>query len=239
MDYIDLVNCVQRHTKCSIAYCLRKKTDSSELPCRFKVPLPIQEKTTSEFEEINSKNGATQYRAKLVTKRNDSRLNSHQRLQLQGWHANCDIHITIDYHACVEYMAKYATKSETKSPALKEVLKTITKQTGPVTSTEKIFKKVMMKCLGERDFSAQETLHHLLSIKLHSSTYKVFYINLNGSRRLKLQPDSDSESVTDDSLIDTYAQREKFLETHPSIMNLNLITFVTKYKISKNKLDKQ
>jgi len=35
-DYIDLANCVQRHTKCSSAYCLRKTNDKQE--CRFKFP---------------------------------------------------------------------------------------------------------------------------------------------------------------------------------------------------------
>ena len=48
----------------------------------------------------------------------------------------------------------------------------------------------MMKSLGERDFSAQETAHHLLSLKLHSTTFNVKSFSLNGSRRL--QPSSDT-----------------------------------------------
>ena len=45
-------------------------------------------------------------------KRNDSRVNRHQRLQLQAWRANCDISPIIDYNACLEYLAKYASKAE-------------------------------------------------------------------------------------------------------------------------------
>ena len=121
-----------------------------------------------------------------MTKRNDSRLNSHQRLQLQGWRANCDIQIITDYHACVEYMVKYAARGETKSPVLKQALISITICKGTIPTTAKVFLKLMMKSLGERDFSAHETLHHLLSIKLCSSTFKVFTVNLNGSRRIKI-----------------------------------------------------
>ena len=43
----------------------------------------------------------------------------------------------------------------------------------------------MIKSLGERDFSAQETMHHLLSLKLHSTTFHVKSLSLNGSRRLR------------------------------------------------------
>ena len=96
----------------------------------------------------------------------------------------------------------------------------------------------MMKCLGERDFSAQETLH-LLSIKLCSSTFKVLPISLNGSRRINLAKHSETDFVTKDSIIDTYAQREKFLNSHQHIMDMNLFDFVTTYKICKTKLEKQ
>ena len=58
------------------------------------------------------------YRAKIVTKRNDSRLNNHQQLQLQRWRANCDIQVVIDHYACVEYLTKYAAEGEPRSPIL-------------------------------------------------------------------------------------------------------------------------
>ena len=61
------------------------------------------------------------YTAKIVTKQNDSRLNTHQRLQLQGWRANCDIQVVIDHYACVKYLTKYAAKGEPRLPMLKYV----------------------------------------------------------------------------------------------------------------------
>ena len=116
---------------------------------------------------------------------------AHQHLQLQGWRANCDIQIIIDYHACVEYMAKYASKGEPKSLILKQNLKSVLAHNATATDSPRLIKKLMMKALGERDFSAQETMHHLLSLKLHSSTFKVFNVSLTGSGRVKLLKNDD------------------------------------------------
>ncbi len=54
-----------------------------------------------------------------------------------------------------------------------------------VILTLRAIKKVVMKSLGERDYAAQETMHHLLSLKLHSSSFKVMPVSLNGSRRVR------------------------------------------------------
>ena len=127
------------------------------------------------------KNKSDCYRAKIVTKTNDSRVNNHQRLQLQDWRANCDIQLIIDHHACVEYMTKYAAKGESKPPVLKQVISSLNHQ-NTANRTGKVIKKIMIRTLGERDFSAQETMHHLLSVKLYSSSFNVVPISLEGSR---------------------------------------------------------
>ena len=51
-DYVDLLNMVQRHTHCSTSYCLRKKSNETELKCRFHFPFHPCPKTRLEFEEI-------------------------------------------------------------------------------------------------------------------------------------------------------------------------------------------
>lgn len=79
-DYVDLLNSVQRHTTCSSKYCLRKN-DKSALECRFHFPFESCSDTTLQFEPINTMSGETKYKATVVTKRNDSRLNRHQPLQ--------------------------------------------------------------------------------------------------------------------------------------------------------------
>ena len=83
-DYIDLLNMIQRHTRCSTSYCFRKKGNEKEPKCRFNFPFQLNEKTSLQFELIHSKDNAPRYKIQVVTKRNESRLISHQRLHLQG-----------------------------------------------------------------------------------------------------------------------------------------------------------
>ena len=88
------------------------------MKCRFHFPFEHSPKTRLEFEKINNKGDEIQYKAKIVTKRNDSRLNNPQ--QLQGWRANCDIQVVIDHYAGVQHLTKYAAKGEPRPSILKE-----------------------------------------------------------------------------------------------------------------------
>ncbi len=90
------------------------------MKCRFHFPFDHCPQTKLEFEKIHTSGDNEHYRAKIVTKRNDSRVNNYQQLQLQGWRANCDIQVVIDHYACVEYLTKYAAKGEPRSPMLKQ-----------------------------------------------------------------------------------------------------------------------
>ena len=155
-----------------------------------------------DFEPINTKDKSVQYRLKVKTERNNSRLNNHQPIQLSGWRANCDIQIIIDHHACVEYLSKYAAKGEPRSPMLKDTLNSVINHDDSSPST-KVIKRLMMKSIGERDFSTQETMHLLLSLNLHSSNLKVVPINLNGSRKIQTNLSSEHK-CTQDSLLDVY-----------------------------------
>ena len=111
-DYSNLVNTVQRHSKCNSAYCLKIDSEGNQF-CRFHYPFELQEFTHIKYNEISKKLGSD-IRAEIVAKRNDSRVNRHQQIQLQGWRANCDIQLVIDHHACVEYLAKYAANKDKK-----------------------------------------------------------------------------------------------------------------------------
>ncbi|CAB3994683.1 ATP-dependent DNA helicase PIF1, partial [Paramuricea clavata] len=237
-DYVDLLNMVQRHTRCSTSYCLRKKSNETDLKCRFHFPFDICPKTKLEFEKVHTSGDNEHYRAKIVTKRNDSRLNNHQQLQLQGWRANCDIQVVIDHYACVEYLTKYAAKGEPRSPILKQAFNSIVQNVDSNTDPRRVIKKVVMKSLGERDYAAQETMHHLLSLKLHSSSFKVMPVSLNGSRRVRDTASIDEgESCTDYSLLDVYANREQY-DSSQNIINMNFVQFATTYKVVNNELTK-
>ena len=182
-DYKDLLNTVQKHTRCSSNYCLRKRQSKPDLQCRFNFPFELCTNTKLVFEPIHSKNNTNQYKVKVLPKRNDPRLNNHQcQLQLQGWRANCDIQVVIDYHACVEYPA---SKAEPRSSVMKTAFNSIVRNCNTDSNPTKLITKIIMKSLGERDFSAQETMHHLLSLKLVSSSFTVTSMQfLLGKRQL-------------------------------------------------------
>ena len=65
----------------------------------------------------------------------------------------------------------------------------------------------MTKTLGERDFSAQETMHLLLSLKLHSSSFQVLPVNLDGTRSLKKVKDPNSK------VSETFSDRKFLFKT--------------------------
>ncbi|XP_028419074.1 uncharacterized protein LOC114544711 [Dendronephthya gigantea] len=50
VDYHRLVNSVERHTRCSPAYCLKKKRVDLPAECRFGFPKPLQEETALIYE---------------------------------------------------------------------------------------------------------------------------------------------------------------------------------------------
>ena len=237
-DYVDLLNMVQRHTRGNTGYCLRKKANESELKCRFHFPFENCPATKLEFEKVHNSGDRKHYCAKIVTKRNDPRVNNHQQTQLQGWRANCDLQVVIDHYACVEYLTKYAAKEEPRSPLLKQPFNSIVRNIDNSTDSRRAIKKVVMKSLVERDYSAQEIAHHLMSLKLHSSSFKVIPVSLNGSCRVRdISCVSEGDSCTNYSLLDVYANREQY-STSLEVINMNFVQFATTYKVVNDKLTK-
>ena len=101
-DYEQLVNCVERHTKCSESTCLRKT--GSSLQCRYKAPWELHPKSALFIDS----NGQKTY----TPARNDDRLNSHNPTILSIWRANVDCQPVLSIHAIQKYIAKYASKAE-------------------------------------------------------------------------------------------------------------------------------
>ena len=106
------------------------------------------------------------------------------------------------------YLTKYASKSEPKSSTLKYTLQNIL-HVNQNSEPSKIIRKFMIKALGERDVSAQETMHHLLSLKLYSSPFRVVLVSLDGSHRVKTKF-AENDRSRNDSLLDVYSQRQQF-----------------------------
>ena len=145
--------------------------------------------------------------------------------------------VVIDHFACVEYLTKYAAKGKPRSPLLKQAFNSIVKSTNTLSDPHKAIKKIIMKTLGERDYAAQETMHHLPSLKLHSSSFNIIPVSLNGSRRVHINPESDGDVCTDNSLLDVYANREPH-DSSSDVHSMNFVEFATTFKVVNAKLTK-
>ena len=156
-DYIELINTVQRHKNCT-TYCRRYK--KGKPVCRFNFPFAHTEKTELKFIEKQDKS----FTVELITKRNDKKMNKHNRCQIYNFRSNVDMQIVLDWSAAVNYIAKYASKAEKQSESLQEILaKLINKFNEESDSVEKALKSLMIATLGQRDKSHQEAIQLLLS----------------------------------------------------------------------------
>lgn len=162
---------------------------------------PLQQTLSLQFEKLSD--GTV--RAVLTTKRNDPRVNSHNRLMIQHWRANVDIQIIVDVDACVRYMAKYAAKGEPRSQALSSVFQSCVDRLAVDSDARTGLRSAMVRSVGERDFSAQETAHQLLSLPLVSCTFSFVTVCLDGGYRLR--KDEHGEHSLELSILDHYVTR--------------------------------
>ena len=73
-------------------------------------------------------------------------------------------------------------------------------------------------------------MHHLLPLKLLSSSFNVVSISLDGSH--KIQTNSTERNVgTNESLLDVYAKCAMYIESIPDIMTLNFLILQPNIKL--------
>ena len=120
-DYHRLVNTVERHTRCSPAYCLGRKRMDLLAECRFGFPKPLEEESILVKELVGEKKKHVV--SELHTRCSDERLNYHNRVMIENWRANVDLQVIVDEKACARYMTKYAAKGEPRSKSASEILK--------------------------------------------------------------------------------------------------------------------
>ena len=112
-DYHRLVNNIERHTRCSPAYCLRQKNLGVPAECRFGLSKGLEEQTHFIYELLPHRNIG----AELVSKRNDHKLNSHNRVMLENWRANVDLQVIstrMHVHSTWQSMQQRANHAQSK-----------------------------------------------------------------------------------------------------------------------------
>ncbi|KAK3907153.1 ATP-dependent DNA helicase [Frankliniella fusca] len=218
LDLSQLINHVQRHTKCSRAHCLRQVGNTKSLKCRYKFPKELLSETTIEKQD-----------GKIVDinfKRNDPILNKYNKWVLQTWRSNIDFSPILNKEIVYRYIAKYASKSEIKSICYNEVLSDIlNRSTNDNDLSKKAIRKLLVTSCGERDYCAQEVMHYLMGYHLYSSSREFVVINL---KSFDWSPVTSSRSSR--NILDYYAKRQPMYE------KLSLFQIAKYFKVHDGKL---
>ena len=199
-DLSDLIATCQRHNRCSAAYCLR--TQRGVQQCRY--PKPLQPKTVLVMDKNEVADGNAMEPV-LITARNDGYLNSLYPVQLSSWQANVDMQYCVSRRKVIEYVTKYATKSEPRSLPLREVYTRIVRSLKDDSTSLSAVQKLLINSVGERDYSAQETCHLLLQLPLIRFSRDVIILSLDGSRQVDDRRGNNSRATVA-SILDNYIQ---------------------------------
>lgn len=149
-----LLNRVQRHTRCTKGYCLRKRKEANGSQCRLKFPFPDAEKSS-----LRRVDGRWTY----TCRRNDPRWNKHNPFITPLWRANMDIQPVVTLQDVVNDIAKYAAKSEVQSQTYGEVMQHIlSTEVSNSNTVKKATGKLIAKSVAEKDYSAQECFYFLM-----------------------------------------------------------------------------
>lgn len=100
---------------------------------------------------------------------------------------------------------KYTSKGEKASSVLNNAFTNVISKIPDTSDIQNIFKQIIMiKSVGQRDYSIQEVMHHLLSLKRVSATHEVVIASLDGSRRVQVSRKKDFCTIP--SMLDIYAE---------------------------------
>ena len=216
-DLADLVATCQRHTRCSPAYCLRTK--NGQQYCRFGYPKPLQANTAIVLEDEPT----------MLTARNDGMINSFNPIQLSSWRANVDMQYIVSRRRVLEYCTKYVTKSEPRSQSLRELFAKLAQSLKEGNTSLQMVQKLLINCVGERDFSAQETCHLLLQLPMFKSSREFTILSLDGSRTLYSEL-VDGQNATAPSIVDHYCARP----STEQFERMTLLNFTQNYSLPKS-----
>jgi ATP-dependent DNA helicase PIF1 len=159
-----LANRLQRHSQCSVAYCLRSKPGSLAPPrCRFFFPRPL-------FNEAVITTDITQKDPLFSPARNSTLMNQCTPVITFGWLANTDVQPPLTMRAVLSYLGKYVSKPEKASVSYVELQNQILPYLNDRVPLLSFVSRMLNKLIGERDWSAQEVSHILLNLPVQKAS---------------------------------------------------------------------
>ena len=224
IELAELLGACQRHTRCTY-YCLRKQPNGT-LKCKW-FPKDLSDKTFITFDDSK---GPNKIKVKLVTKRNDPKLNNFNTLQISTFRGNCDIQAVLDRRACCEYVCSYIAKHGKDSKKKKDIMNKIILNMKESDVASRSYKSMLMKTIGNRDIAICEIMYSLLSIPfVYCPDFEFVTQSLEPSNLIV--PNGNDDVIVSPNLLDIYAQRVvKFGVSYGQLTEMNFDTFIKTFK---------
>ena len=223
-DHMDLCNRCQKHGAIvnGSHHCLPSQCHKAGA-CRFHFPLAPSPSAIAYVEHPGAKE-----RKQFAPICNDPWLNQHSKPVLLVWRANQDLQPMLDRTVAIKYISKYASKPETPSDSYLQALTTFCNRLPRHLPAKRAVQSLFAKMAADRDISAQEAVHLLLSKNLVECSRS--FVNLNtdveAPEVLQDQTDLDNEDA---------AFNEPFFQQYqtrpPQFDRLNAVEYCMQFNV--------
>jgi hypothetical protein len=168
----------------------------------------------------------------------DRDINKYTPILLAMWRANVDMGPILSEQALTQYIGKYTTKSEGSSESLLEEMRLLaTRQENDYDGIDHLVAQMMNKFCVERDFSAQEASHQLLSLQMVECSRVFETISLVHelcvSQVINTHDGMDRRWQRGEG--DGSSKLEKYMQRPPEMAEHSYFNTIKKYTYNKNK----
>jgi hypothetical protein len=180
---------------------------------------------------VEQENGVR--RKRFAAERNDPWMNQHSIPVLLAWRSNMDLQPVVDREAAIKYVSKYASKPEVISQSYHDCLNDFCGRLPRDLPAEKAVQSLFAKMAADRDVSAQEAVHLLLSDKLVGCSRT--FVNLTATTDAPfLLRDTSHLDADDRTFEETFFTH---YENRPDeLSHLNAVDYCKNYEIRKSSL---
>src|SRR5699024_4365436 len=169
------------------------------MKCRFKFPIPVRERSAVEY-----KDG----RLEFFPRRNDTLMGRFNAFVTHVWRANTDVSAITDKETVTFYIAKYASKVEKSSKDFLELMRAILARTADDSPAKRLISSLVIKTVGDRDYSAQEVMHILFGWPMYGKTREFVVLNFGDGAWQTINIDPNDDSIRQGrSMIEKYRDR--------------------------------
>lgn len=218
-QFAALLNRLQAHSACRIAYCLRFHKGTDTCYCRFWFPRPLSD-APAVTDTINHKS------LMFAPARNQSTLNQCSPVIIMGWLANTDIQPATTLHAVLTYIGKYVSKPEKSSVSYTELQSQVLPYVNDRAPLLSFVSKMLNKLIGERDWSAQEVSHILLGLQAQEASRETISVDCRPE-----EVQFDVITVEDDVVSTRRSPLKRYRDrltdaTHPTLLAVTLFEWL-------------